>query len=142
MAIIKANKVVILLNGRRAGKKAIVVKVHESGTPQRKYMHAFVVGLDKYPSRVNKKMPKKKILKRTKCSPFVKYVNVSQIMPTRYTADLDLKGIIDESKYKKNRMKVKKALQKHLTNRYRNMGEIKTEKKATGTKYFYTKLAY
>ena len=43
-------------------------------------------------------MSKKKVEKRTKCiKPFVKYINVRHIFPTRYVVDMDLKKAVDEA---------------------------------------------
>ncbi|CAN0491692.1 unnamed protein product, partial [Ectocarpus sp. 12 AP-2014] len=80
---IKSGKVVVLLAGRYAGRKAIVVKPFDEGSENRKFGHAIVAGIDRYPRRVTKAMSKDKIKKRTKLKPFVKYVNVNHIMPTR-----------------------------------------------------------
>lgn len=41
-------------------------------------------------------MGKKKLAKRSKIKPFVKYVNYNHIMPTRYVADIDLKKVLDD----------------------------------------------
>jgi len=51
---------------------------------ERKFPHCLVAGIDKYPRLVTKKMGKKKIEKRTNIKPFVKYVNLNHLMPTRY----------------------------------------------------------
>ncbi|CAN0340730.1 unnamed protein product, partial [Hapterophycus canaliculatus] len=80
---IKSGKVVVLLAGRYAGRKAIVVKPFDEGSDSRKFGHAIVAGIDRYPRRVTKAMSKEKIKKRTKLKPFIKYVNVNHIMPTR-----------------------------------------------------------
>merc|ERR1719156_380501 len=40
--------------------------------------------------KVHKKMSKKKIAKRTKVKPFVKYVNYNHLMPTRYQVPAEL----------------------------------------------------
>ncbi|CAN0568402.1 unnamed protein product, partial [Ectocarpus sp. 12 AP-2014] len=61
----------------------IVVKPFDEGSENRKFGHAIVAGIDRYPRRVTKAMSKDKIKKRTKLKPFVKYVNVNHIMPTR-----------------------------------------------------------
>ena len=37
--IIKSGKVVVLLQGRYAGRKAVVVKAHEDGSSDRKFSH-------------------------------------------------------------------------------------------------------
>ena len=46
------GKVVIVLTGRYAGKKAVIVKNHDEGTTSRPYGHALVVGLSKEPRKV------------------------------------------------------------------------------------------
>lgn len=68
----KQNKVVLVLSGRYAGKKAIVMKNFDDGTSDKQYGHALVAGIDRYPRRVHKRMGKAKIHKRSKIKPFVK----------------------------------------------------------------------
>merc|ERR1712172_397771 len=80
----------VLLNGRYAGKKAIVVKPFDDGSKPRPFGHALVAGVDRAPLKVTKKMSKKKITKRTKVKPFVKYVNYNHLMPTRYSVPTEL----------------------------------------------------
>jgi large subunit ribosomal protein L27e len=46
------GKVVIVLSGRYAGKKAVIVKNHDDGTSARPYGHALVLGLSKEPRKV------------------------------------------------------------------------------------------
>ena len=43
-------------------------------------------------------MSEKKVTRRSKVKPFVKYVNYNHMLPTRYTiaqTDMDLKGVVD-----------------------------------------------
>lgn len=68
----KPNKVVLVLSGRYAGKKAIVMRNFDDGTSDKQYGHALVAGIDRYPRRVHKRMGKAKIHKRSKIKPFVK----------------------------------------------------------------------
>lgn len=70
--IMKPGKVVLVLSGRYAGRKAIVVKNYDEGTSDKPYGHAFVAGIDRYPRKVHKRMGKNKIHKRSKVKPFVK----------------------------------------------------------------------
>ena len=49
---LKAGKVVLLLQGRMAGKKAVIVKNYDEGTSSRPYGHALVCGLATYPRKV------------------------------------------------------------------------------------------
>merc|ERR1712050_423759 len=88
--IYKPGRVVILLTGKHAGKKAIVVKSNDDGTQERPYEHALVAGIDRYPRKVTKSMSKKKIVKRNKMKSFVKVINFNHIMPTRYSVDIQL----------------------------------------------------
>ncbi|CAB3992518.1 60S ribosomal L27 [Paramuricea clavata] len=80
---IKSGRVVLLLNGRYAGRKAVIVKNFDEATSDKHYGHALVAGIDRYPLRVNKKMGKKRTARRCKIKPFVKVVNYNHIMPTR-----------------------------------------------------------
>lgn len=48
------GKVVILLTGRYAGKKAVIVKNYDDGTSSRPYGHALVCGLSKEPRKVRR----------------------------------------------------------------------------------------
>ena len=68
----KPGKVVIVLAGRYAGRKAIIVKQNDDGVQDREYGHALVAGIDRYPRKVTKTMSKKKLTKRSKIKPFVK----------------------------------------------------------------------
>merc|ERR1711974_66660 len=91
---LKPGKVVILLQGRQAGKKAVIVKSYEEGTANRAYGHCIVAGIDRYPRKVTKTMGPKKVAKRSKIKTFVKVVNFNHIMPTRYGLDVDLKQAV------------------------------------------------
>ena len=66
---LKAGKVVLLLQGRMAGKKAVIVKTFDEGTPDRPYGYCLVAGIQKYPLKITKTMSEKKVAKRSKvCS--------------------------------------------------------------------------
>lgn len=47
------GKVVVILQGRYAGKKAVIVKNFDEGTSSRAYGHALVLGLSKVPRKVS-----------------------------------------------------------------------------------------
>ena len=70
--IMKAGKVVLLLGGRYAGRKAVIVKPSDEGTSDKPFSHALVAGIDRYPRKVTKKMSKKKVASRSKVKPFLK----------------------------------------------------------------------
>ena len=83
---LKTGKVVVLLNGRYAGKKAVIVKSFD-GTKSRRYGHCLVAGVRRSPRRVTKSMTNKEILRRTSMRPFVKVINWNHMMPTRFVSD-------------------------------------------------------
>ena len=83
---LKEGRVVILLTGRYAGKKAVILKVFYEGTKSRRFGHCMVMGIERYPRRVTKAMSDKRIARRMKIKPFVKYVNFNHFIPTRYMA--------------------------------------------------------
>jgi len=106
-------------------------------------MPVAVAGIDRYPRKVTRAMSKEKIEKRSKMKPFLKYVNYSHLMPTRYVVDLDLKKIIEDGGLKPdNRAEARKAVKKVLEERYLSQTTVKKEKKATGVSYFYKKMAF
>jgi len=133
---LKPGKVVLLLNGRFAGRKAVIVKNFDDGSKDRPYGHALVAGVDRYPLKVTKHMPKKKVLKRSRVKPFVKVINYSHIMPTRYGLDLDLKSVVtSETVYNDNASKrptVRRKVKKLFEERY----------KSGKNKWFFTKLRF
>ncbi|KAL5006569.1 hypothetical protein ScPMuIL_015375 [Solemya velum] len=86
----KSGKVVLLLSGRFAGRKAIIVKNYDEGTQDKQYGHALVAGIDRYPRKVTKAMGKKKRKDRSKMKSFMKVVNFNHMMPTRYSVDVNL----------------------------------------------------
>ena len=57
---IKQGKVVIVLNGRFAGRKAVVIKTYDEGHGARKFGHALVAGIDRAPRRLKRSLSDKK----------------------------------------------------------------------------------
>ncbi len=55
----KPGRVVVVLNGRHAGKKGIIIKSNYENSKDKKFPHCLVVGLAKSPRRVTKKSLKK-----------------------------------------------------------------------------------
>merc|ERR1711931_12429 len=98
---LKPGKVVLVLNGRFAGRKAVIVKSYDEGVTDRSYGHALIAGIDRYPLKVTKKMGKKKMAKRSKVKPFVKVCNFNHMMPTRYSIDVALeKSLVNKECFK------------------------------------------
>ncbi|KAG0454607.1 hypothetical protein HPP92_023899 [Vanilla planifolia] len=91
---LKPGKAVIVLNGRFAGRKAVIVRSFDEGTRDRPYGHCLVAGIAKYPKKVIRKDSAKKTAKKSRVKAFIKVVNYTHIMPTRYTLDVDLKDIV------------------------------------------------
>ena len=95
----KPGRVVVISNGRFAGKKGIIIRSNFEQTKTRKYPHCLVLGLSKAPRRVTKKYLKKQeeraarfqenkgkkgldALKRF--GVFTKTYNMNHIIATRY----------------------------------------------------------
>ncbi|CAG8548026.1 14172_t:CDS:1 [Funneliformis caledonium] len=132
---LKPGKVAIVLSGRYAGKKVVIVKVYDEGTKERQYGHAIVVGIERYPLKVTRKMGPKRINKRTKVKPFIKIINYNHLMPTRYTYELEeIKQTVTSECFKEpsQRETAKKAVKKALQERH------KTGK----NRWFFTKLRF
>lgn len=132
--LVQANKVVVVLQGRYAGKKAVIVKNYDEGTSSRPYGHALVCGLATYPRKVTKKMPKKKQDKHSRVKTFIKTVNYNHLMPTRYSLDVDLKATVtpDALENATKKTAARKEAKKVLEERF------KTGK----SRWFFTRLAF
>ncbi|KAJ2227332.1 60S ribosomal protein L27B, partial [Coemansia sp. RSA 1722] len=127
--------VVIVLQGRYAGKKAVIVKSFDEGTSERPYPHAIVAGIETYPLKVTKAMPKKKVAARSHVKPFIKAVNYSHLMPTRYSLELEeIKGAVSTETLKEpsQRIAAKKVVRASFQKRY----------VAGKNKWFFTKLRF
>ncbi|KAF9078457.1 ribosomal L27e protein family-domain-containing protein [Rhodocollybia butyracea] len=119
--VYKPGKVAIVLQGRQAGKKVVVIKQLDEGTKDRPYPHAIVAGIERYPRKVTRRMGAKKLATRSKVKPFIKVVNYSHLFPTRYQLDLEsLKGSVTAETFKEpsQREDSKKAIKKQLEERY------------------------
>jgi large subunit ribosomal protein L27e len=84
-ALIAQGRFVILLNGRHAGKKAVVLTAQLEPSDARKYPHAVVLGIERYPKKLTKDMPQEALVKRTQVRCFVKTVNFNHLLLTRHT---------------------------------------------------------
>lgn len=70
--IMKSGKIVVVLRGRYAGKKAVIVKAYDDGTADKQFSHAIVAGIQRYPRRMKRKMTQKNMMRRSKIKPFIK----------------------------------------------------------------------
>lgn len=145
---LKTGKVVIVLAGRYAGRKAVIVNAFDEGLGDRKFGVCLIAGIDRPPRKITKDMGKKKTDKRSKMKPFVKYVNYNHIMPTRYQVDIteslskELSGdgatLTDREKIHSARKGVKAVFE----SRYKTQGTAKSERMATGTSYLFKRLRF
>lgn len=131
---LKPNKAVIVLNGRYAGRKAVIIKAFDEGTRDRPYGHCLVAGISKYPKKVIRKDSAKKTAKKSRVKAFIKLVNYNHIMPTRYTLDVDLKDVVttDCLKSRAEKVTAAKATKAKFEERF------KTGK----NRWFFTKLRF
>ena len=136
----KPGRVVILSSGRFAGKKAIIVNQHDL-RENRKFPHALVAGIERYPKRVTKRMGKKRIARKCHIKPFLKPVNLTHLIPTRYVVkDFEFEGVTDESlKDKETKVEAKKALRTLFENKYLNPPK---DDKGDNVKFFFKKLRF
>lgn len=96
---LKPGRIVIVTNGRFAGRKAVCVKCFDDGSKARAFGHCLVAGVARPPLKVTRAMSKKKQAKRLRVKPFVKYVNYTHVMPTRYSipSDMEPKSLINDA---------------------------------------------
>ena len=97
----KPGKIVVVLNGRYAGRKGIIVKSNYESVKDRKYPHCMVVGLAQGPRKPTKKNIAKlqakiknlesqenssdKVKTLKSFGVFIKTYNMSHLLATRYT---------------------------------------------------------
>ena len=133
--IMKPGKVVIILAGRYAGRKAVILKNHDDGNSDKSYGHAVVAGIDRYPKAIYRKHNKEERKKRSRVKPFIKCFNYTHLMPTRYLVDIPFDKSVTARDVIKDRAKRKKARM-----------ELKTkfqERYKTGkNKWFFSKLRF
>ncbi|KAG5463641.1 MAG: ribosomal L27e protein family-domain-containing protein, partial [Olpidium bornovanus] len=114
-------QVVVVLQGRYAGKKAVVLKNYDEGTKERKYGHALVAGIERYPLPITRRMGKKKAARRSRIKPFIKAVNYNHVMPTRYGIEVDkLKQAVTPEIFNEptQRVAARKAIKRLFEERY------------------------
>ena len=104
----KPGKIVVVLNGRFAGRKGVIVKSNYESVKDRKYPHCMVVGLSKGPKKPTKKNIAKmqaqikqlessdkenaadRVKRLKSFGIFIKTYNMSHLLATRYTLKDDL----------------------------------------------------
>eukprot|EP00922_Rhytidocystis_sp_ex-Travisia-forbesii_P013246 GHVS01019824.1.p1 GENE.GHVS01019824.1~~GHVS01019824.1.p1 ORF type:complete len:148 (-),score=11.30 GHVS01019824.1:204-647(-) len=144
--LLKPGRVVVVLSGRMAGKKAVVVQAWDNGTKERSFGHCLVCGVERAPLKVTKKMSKKKIEKRCRVKPFVKYVNFNHLMPTRYTVpnEFETKSLITDQQMSspEERKTAKKTIRNVLYEKFMNPTSDKTGKISKDVVFMRKKLRF
>ncbi|KAL1639021.1 60S ribosomal protein L27B [Diplodia intermedia] len=131
MKFLKVGRVAIITRGRYAGKKnvdsfaeqVVIIQPQDNGSKSHPFPHALVAGIERYPSKVTRRMSKTRQSKRSKVKPFIKTVNYNHLMPTRYTLELEgLKGVVSNDTFKEvsQREEAKKTVKKALEERYQS----------------------
>ncbi|MES1920236.1 hypothetical protein MHBO_001927 [Bonamia ostreae] len=138
----RKNKIIILLKGRHAGKKAVIIKSFDEGTTERPFPHCLVAGIERYPRKVTKGMKREDILKKSKVKAFFRYVNVSHVIITRYNVDINLSELTsydfsDPSARADNRKRIGDL----LTKRYLT-ASAKDKKVSDGNDFLFKKLIF
>ncbi|EPZ35389.1 putative 60S ribosomal protein L27 [Rozella allomycis CSF55] len=135
VSFIKQGKAVVILNGRFAGKKAVVVENFDEKTGDKKRAgHCLVVGVERCPLKITSSMGQKRVARRSRVKPFVKVINHSHMLPTRYSFNVDLSKVVKHEAIQDaaQRQEVRKKVRKILEDAY-----------ATGShKWFFSKLRF
>merc|ERR1712072_1056169 len=117
-----AAPISLVLAGKYAGRKGIIIKNQDEGSQDRPYGHALVAGIDKYPRKVTRSMSKGKLKKRSKIKAFVKVVNYNHLMPTRYSVDIPInKEVVNKEALKDpaSKRKAKGVVKSAFEERYK-----------------------
>lgn len=111
----------MLTRARLPSPQVVIIQPVDNGNKSHPYGHALVAGIERYPSKITRRMSKTRQEKRSKIKPFVKVVNYNHLMPTRYTLELEgLKNVLTADTFKEvsQREDAKKTVKKTLEERY------------------------
>ena len=84
--IFKQNMIVVITNGRLAGKKAVVLGEVDEHT-------IVVAGVNRIPAKSEDYMPAWQQRKNAKFLTFIKKINMNHVLATRYKADIGLSKV-------------------------------------------------
>lgn len=101
--------------------QVVIIQPVDNGNKPHPFGHAIVAGIERYPSKITRRMSKTRQEKRSKVKPFIKVINYNHLMPTRYTLELEgIKGTISADTFKEvsQREDAKKTVKKVLEERY------------------------
>jgi len=108
---------------RLTAAQVVIIQPQDTGSKTHPFPHALVAGIERYPSKITRRMSKDKQSKRSKVKPFIKVINYNHLMPTRYTLELEgLKGAVTGDTFKEvsQREDAKKTVKKALEERYQS----------------------
>ncbi|AAK39658.1 60S ribosomal protein L27 (nucleomorph) [Guillardia theta] len=93
--IYKTGRVVIVLSGKYAGKKAFVLK--NSNIESLCEKKIIILGIKKEMKKIKYNMSKRKIISNLRFKTFIKTINIKHVFPTRYVIETDdvFKTLID-----------------------------------------------
>ena len=148
----KPGKVVLVLNGRYAGNKGIIIKSNYESVRDRKYPHCTVVGLAKGPRKPTKRNIAKlqarlkalesqkdqndKIKSLKSFGVFIKTYNMSHLLATRYSVkeDFGISKSLEKLDNLEKKVKEDKALlaNKEKAKKDENQKELEELKKKVG----------
>lgn len=101
--------------------QVVIIQPVDNGNKPHPFGHAIVAGIERYPSKITRRMSKTRQEKRSKVKPFIKVINYNHLMPTRYTLELEgLKSVLNADTFKEvsQREDAKKTVKKVLEERY------------------------
>jgi len=136
----KPNKVVLVLNGRFAGRKAVIVKNFDERSSDKPFGHALVAGINRYPGKIVRRMSKKRRERNSKVKPFLKMYNYNHLMPTRYHIDFPFEKVVDNAGPQVKELTTDPAKKKQVLATVKK--EFETRFKSGINRWFFTKLRF
>ena len=142
----KMGRIVIILNGRHAGKKAIVIKDKISSVTNSLSNNIRIIGIKNFPSKNIRTKKTSTIDSKRGIKVFLKLINKNHVLPTRYFVDLNpdqqiLVSNISNSFF--NKKMNKDASDKFLEENIWQINNIFMDKYFSGkNKWFFKKLKF
>ena len=81
------GRLVILLKGKHAGRKAVIINKNESSDIKKTENYIKIVGIKNYPKKINRNMNNEVKRKKCRVKPFTKVINKRHIFLTRYSLE-------------------------------------------------------
>lgn len=84
----KIGRIILILNGRHAGKKGIIVE-NRIQSKTLSFNSVIVLAIKSFPKKINRKKNEKSTKRKSSIKIFFKALNKNHILPTRYFVDLN-----------------------------------------------------